>query len=269
MSDDADRPVWRTAIAEATPDSVMVRGYDLGQLITGATMTDMFYLVMRGEMPTPEQRRVLDSLLVAVCDHGIATSTVVARYLAASGVPIQACVAGGVMTFGDIHGGAGEALAKALSEAVVAAGEEPDVEALAASVVRRSREDRIRISGFGHPQHPAGDPRVPRVLAVADAEGISGVYVRLVRAIEREITNVTGRRIPMNIDGCMAAVALDLGFTWRAVRAFIFVPRTIGLAAHVIEEVEREPGWRHVPLSDITYDGAPQRDLEAASAPIA
>jgi hypothetical protein len=35
----------------------------------------------------------------------------------------------------------------------------------------------------------------------------------------------------------------------------LFVPRGAGLAAHAVEEWEREPGWRHVPASDVLYDG--------------
>jgi citrate synthase len=53
----------------------------------------------------------------------------------------------------------------------------------------------------------------------------------------------------------VASLLLDLGLSWRLARALMFIPRTAGLAAHVVEEWEREPGWRHVRGDDVYYDG--------------
>lgn len=253
---------WRTAIANPMPDRVTVRGYELDDLIGHVSFAEMFHLELLGELPTPEQARMLDAILVAVVEHGISPSTTVTRFLAASGVPLQVSVAGGVMTFGDIHGGAGEALAKLLGdECDRAEADGSDVDAAAEALVRRYREERRPTPGFGHPQHPDGDPRPPRLLAVADATGVSGRHVAFVRALERAIERVAGRRIPMNVDGALAAIMLDLGYPWEAARTFMVVPRALGLAAHALEEREREPGWRQIPLSEVTYDGLEPRDL--------
>ncbi len=109
-----------------------------------------------------------------------------------------------------------------------------------------------RVPGFGIPLHGA-DPRSPTLLQIADAEGVSGRYCRLARQIEREIAAAAGRAIPMNLDGVIAAVILDLGFPWQAARAFLITPRSVSLAAHYLEERAQGTRWRHLPADDISY----------------
>ena len=267
MSGEAAPGRWRTAIANPQVDRVTVRGYELDDLIGNISFAEMFHLVIRGELPDPAQARMLDAILVAVVEHGISPSTTVTRFLAASGSPLQASVAGGVMTFGDIHGGAGEALARLLeAECDHMEAEGLDADTAADAVVRRFRAERLPTPGFGHPQHPDGDPRPPRLLEIADANGVSGRHVAFVRALERAIERVAGRRIPMNVDGALAAIMLDLGYPWESARAFMFVPRSAGLAAHALEERDREPGWRQIPLSEVTYDGPAPRPLPGRAA---
>ena len=54
----------------------------------------------------------------------------------------------------------------------------------------------------------------------------------------------------------------SIGFDWRLGRAFIFVPRAAGLAAHAVEEATRERGWRKIASGDeIDYDGPASREL--------
>jgi citrate synthase len=172
------------------------------------------------------------------------------------------------MTFGDIHGGAGEALALLLSEECERIEREGlDVDEAAQELVERNKAQGRLTPGFGHPQHPDGDPRPPRLLEIADETGISGRHVAYVRAIERAIERVARRRIAMNVDGGLAAIMLDLGYEWQAARAFMFVPRAAGLAAHALEESAREPGWRQIPLSEVTYDGPDARALDTQTAP--
>jgi citrate synthase len=265
MSGNSSPGRWRTAIANPEEDRVSVRGYELNELVGGITFAEMFHLVLRGELPSPAQARMIDAILVAVVEHGISPSTTVTRFLAASGVPLQASVAGGVMTFGDIHGGAGEALAQLLeAECDRMEAEGLGLDEAAEAVVARFRAERKPTPGFGHPQHPEGDPRPPRLLEIADETGVSGRHVAFVRALEEAIERVARRRIAMNVDGALAAIILDLGFPWQSARAFMFVPRSLGLSAHALEEREREPGWRQVPLSEVTYDGPDRRPLPDA-----
>jgi citrate synthase len=69
-----------------------------------------------------------------------------------------------------------------------------------------------------------------------------------------------GRRIGANIDGASAAILLDLGLKPDVARMLIITPRTVGLAAHYLEEIEQGNTWRHVPESQIAYTGPMPRD---------
>ena len=109
---------WSTEIAEVQSDDVLIRGYRLSQLIGRISFTDSVYLVHTGELPTPQQRAMLDAIFVALIEHGISPSTIIARTLASCGTPSQAAVAGAILSIADWHGGSGEQLGKVLAEIV-------------------------------------------------------------------------------------------------------------------------------------------------------
>lgn len=253
---------WRTAIAYGDRHSVVLRGYDLQDLVGNVTFAEAFLLLATGELPPAGHAKLLDTMMVSVLDHGIVPSSIVTRYLASAGSPIQAAVAGGVMAFGDTYGGACEQLGEQLARHV------PDIRAGrmtttqgAAAIVEHFFGRKLKVPGYGHALHPEGDPRVPRLYGIADAQGVTGDHSRLARAVELELERVKGKKLPMNQDGALGALGLDMGFHWRLLRALAFMPRSAGLAVHALEEMTREAGWRHVPDSEITYDGPPRRPL--------
>lgn len=253
---------WRTAIGHPEDERIVVRGYDLAEMIGKVSFAAMVHLELTGELPSAGVERMMDGLFASFVEHGISPSTTVARFLSASGNPLQSAVAGGLMTFGDIHGGAGEQFARLMQETVAgtaASGESlPDA---ADRLVAEARERRQPLPGYGHPQHSQGDPRSPALLALADETGVTGGHITLAREVERALEERIGRRLPLNIDGAMGAIVSDLGFDWRLARAFVMTPRSMGLAAHALEELDREGGWRHIPMDEVTYDGETDRRL--------
>ncbi len=96
---------WKTSISRVVSDGaeeeVIVRGHRLSELIGRISFAEMMFLLLRGDLPTPAQARVLDALLVASAEHGIAPPSMVSRCFASYGTNIQAAVAGGVLAFGD------------------------------------------------------------------------------------------------------------------------------------------------------------------------
>ena len=261
MSATSDK--WRTGIAYGDKHSVVLRGYDLQDLVGKVSFAEAWLLLATGELPPPGHARLLDAMMVSVLDHGIVPSSIVTRYLASAGTPIQAAVAGGVMAFGDTYGGACEQLARELAVHVPAirAGTESQQEA-AAAIVQHFFSRKLKVPGYGHALHPEGDPRVPRLYRIADTNGVTGDFSRLAFAVQDELHRSKGRKLPMNQDGALGALGLDMGLDWRIVRALAFMPRSAGLAVHALEEMTREAGWRHVPDEEITYDGPPRRPLE-------
>ncbi|MEW6663081.1 MAG: citryl-CoA lyase [Bacillota bacterium] len=264
MSQTEKKYEWRTGVAEATSHGVMVRGYDiLEDLVGKIDFAAMVYLLFKGDLPTPGQAKMINALFVCFADHGISPSTTVGRFLQAAGVPIQAAVAGGVMMFGDIHGGAGQEFCRNLQELVKKAKtENRSFDDVATEYVQTHK----RIDGFGHPQHPEGDPRPPVLFRLAREYGVAGDHIEMTLALERALEKRVGRRIATNIDGGIGACVCDLGMDWRLARAFVCIPRTAGLFAHCYEEMVREAGWRQIKLDQVLYDGPPRRHLDPEQA---
>lgn len=271
MSSSSDQ--WTTSIAEVREDDVLVRGYPLSELVGKITYTDAVFLVHTGELPSEESRRMLDAIFVVLIEHGISPSTIIVRMLASCGSPSQAAVAGGVLSIADWHGGSGEQLGEVLAAAVAAVPEssvpsadrDAALRASAASLVADYRARKQRFEGFGHPQHPDGDPRGQLLFAIADELGVSGAHVVLVKMLDEEIERSMGRRLAVNVTGAIAALLLDLGFSWQAIRGMVIAPRSAGLVAHVVEELEQGGRWRHAGADQVTYTGPAERHLDARS----
>ena len=66
--------------------------------------------------------------------------------------------------------------------------------------------------------------------------------------------------LPLNVDGALAAVLHDMGFSPPFGRLVFLIGRVAGLTAEVAEELAREKPMRiRIPVE---YDGAPPRSLE-------
>src|SRR6478672_3480746 len=100
---------WRTAIVDAGPDHIRVRGHDVLALMRGATFTDLIFLLHHERLPSDAERRVIDAILIGSADHGAGAPSCAAARLAASGnrQSVSAAIAAGVLTIGNEHGGAG------------------------------------------------------------------------------------------------------------------------------------------------------------------
>src|SRR3954463_14930427 len=102
---------WRTAIVDAGPDHIRVRGHDVLDLMRQATFTDLFFLLHHDRLPSAGERRLVDAILIGVADHGAGAPSCAAARMVASGnrQSPAAAIAGGVLSIGDEHGGAGSA----------------------------------------------------------------------------------------------------------------------------------------------------------------
>lgn len=260
---------WSTSIIDIQPNRIGIRGYPIQQLIGELRYADMVWLMMRGELPTPEQSRLLDATLVAGVDHGPhAPSIAISRMAVTCGLPLNGAMASAINALDDIHGGAGQQCME-LMRAIkaMAGGAEPSDEEVAAVLADWQAKYGKVIPGFGHRWHQV-DPRAVRLLELmgqAQAQGvIGGVHGRIGSAIERVLTASKGKPIPMNIDGITAALYLELGFEPELGRGLFILSRSVGILAHAWEQ--RQQGGRikgpMAPSIPYTYTGPERRDLE-------
>jgi len=236
---------WRTAISKRKDDELYVRGYSLSSLIGTRSFADLIFLLWRGSFPKKKEAKMLEAILVAASEHGLAApSTFTARTIASCGNPLHVSIAGGIMALGEWHGGAIEKAAFYMQSGVSA-------KKIVADLVKRKE----RLPGFGHKVYKLGDPRVEKLFSLAKQWGFFGKFVRKALQLERELARKTGKSIPLNIDGAMAAILLELGFDWRIIRSFFILPRIVGLAAHAYEELVKEKPYRRLSEEDIEYIG--------------
>jgi citrate synthase len=251
---------WRTAIVDAGPDHIRVRGHDVLDLMRGATFTDLIFLLHHQRVPTPAERRLVDAILIGSADHGAGAPSCAAARLAASGNrrSASAAIAAGILTIGDEHGGAGASCMEMIAAALERARREAlPLDAVALRVVDEAREAGTRVPGFGHRVHTSVDPRVEVLFGLAEQSGLAGDGVRFTRALERAVRERI-KPLPINIDGALAAILVDLGFPPMMGLLLFVIARVAGLSAEVLEEHSREKPMRiRIP---VTYDGVPPVD---------
>ena len=182
-------------------------------------------------MPSAEETRLLDAVLVSLADHGL-TPTVLAARLTHTGAPesLQGAMAAGLLGAGSVFLGVVEDTVRFLDEIG------DDVEGGVAREIEAGR----RVPGLGHPVHKQTDPRVPRMYEIAGEEGLLGPHLRLLRAVADAHAEASGRRLPINGAGAAGAALADLGLPPELARGFALLARTAGLIGHLAEE-RRQP----------------------------
>jgi citrate synthase len=255
-------PFWKTSISKVEPNKIIVRGYNLMDLVGNYNYADLTYLLWRGELPSRNQSRMMDALLTACLEHSLnAPSVDATRFVASCGVPLQSAVSAGVAAIGDWHGGAIEQAAKILQEGIVRMKDtQISAKESAEEILRELTRRKERIPGFGHPTH-TNDPRTKRLLEIAKETQLLGPHVELAQAIESLTEKVLRKHLILNVDGCVAAIISDMGFDWRLGKGFFIVSRTPGLIAHAYEQMYNEKPYKSAPWNEIVYTGPPERQL--------
>jgi citrate synthase len=230
---DRNRAVVQT-MGEATRDSVTVRGLDLTEKLVGqVSFTDLFHLELTARLPVAAEREVLDAVLVALTEHGLTPTAVVAR-LTDLGAPgaLQGAVAAGLLGGGDRFLGALDGTARLLQEWPDDVTDTEHADALVAGA--RARGERV--PGLGHPTHTNGDPRTARLFAVADRVGLPGVARARFELVRAAAERAAGRPLPINVDGAAGVLLTEIGLPWWSARGVALVARAAGLVGHLADE---------------------------------
>lgn len=248
---------WRTAITQHVGHETYIRGYRLLDLVGNLSFTQAIYLILKGELPAEKESKMMEAMLVSVIDHGIAPpSAIAARAVASGGNSLNVGVAAGVLAFGSAHGGALEDAMRFLQEGVKSG---RSVE----EVVKEYLENKKPIPGYGHRYYKDFDPRTKRLMDIAKELGFYGPHCKFAEDVEEEIGRQKGKRLVLNVDGAIAAIASEMGFDWRLGKGFFIIVRVPGLVAHVYEELTTEKPFskRLDEETEVEYTGLPPREL--------
>lgn len=235
---------WSTEIIDMKPGIIRFRGFPIEQLIGRVSFPQMIWLMLKGDLPTPDQSALMEAALVAAVDHGPqAPSIAIGRMAVTCGLPLNGAMASAINVLDDVHGGAGEQCMELYADIArhmdAGVGREAAVEAgLDAFIAGHGKI----VPGFGHRFHPV-DPRSPRLLELVDAARerhvVSGRFADIGRGVEALMESRKGRRIPMNIDGATAVIYSELGFSSALGRGLFILSRSVGILAHAWEQSQQ------------------------------
>jgi citrate synthase len=252
-----------SAISTSDPERIVVRGRDLCADLIGKTdFTSYFWLLVTGSQPNPTQKFFADAVLTAIAEHGLVPSVVATRMTyAAAPEAFQGAVAAGLLGCGSVVLGSAEACGHFLTRCLQAAQQEGVSEReVATAAIAALRAEKKAVPGFGHPQHSGGDPRANLLLQLAKDHGVVGRHIEMLYTIREALPEALGRALPVNVNGAIPAVMLDVGFPLAALKGLSLLARTAGLIAHLQEESERPIGFimSGAAAAAVSYDG-PER----------
>ncbi|WP_394139155.1 citryl-CoA lyase [Cytobacillus oceanisediminis] len=231
---------FQTKIGKSIPHKIYVHGYNLTEdLIGNITLADMAFLGAKHRKPTENESKMLNALLVAICEHGFTPSSISTR-LTYLGAPesVQSAVAAGLLGAGTVYLGAMEYVAEMLQKAFQKYGEEYDIKELASIIINERQESGQQLPGFGHPVHKPEDPRTTKLFEISEQLGFNGKNSQLLKEIHRQFCEKKGKTITLNAVGAIGAIMADMEIDYRVVKSFAVASRAVGLVAHIAEEIE-------------------------------
>lgn len=256
---------WRTKVSFVEPHKCLIRGYPIEEICERLTYAEMCFLTIRGELPTKAEARVMDALLCCMPDHQfVAAHTPAARFTASAfpESPIPG-IASAVLTMGSNTVSPQESAKIILAACDLMEREGLSREAAAQKVVRQYLDAGRRVPGLGHPTHKNEDMRAMALRRVAESVGLWGDKCQVYEAVHDAFVEITGKNLPINIDGMMAAVMTQLNFDpleMAGIGALSVLP---GVIAHVVEEIREGVPLRVIPDElGSKYIGEPERHIE-------
>ena len=253
---------WQTAIGDAEFGHVTIRGYPIDEVIGKLTFVECVYLVIIGRLPTKKETAVLDLVLRSTLEHGfVSSATVAARYVASS---IPEAPAAAVAAAAAAHGSVTNSpqmnaeMIHDLVEGTPAGQRDERIRALVAEAVQRI----LIIPGLGHPIHKDDEPRAVAIhegLAKLDAEG---EHTRTMKKLREAFTELSGKYLPINVDGAFAPALLDIGFKPLHMAGMGLMSFLPGIIAHSVEEITDGVPLRYIPKElGVQYIGEPPRHI--------
>lgn len=251
---------WTTRISRAEKGRIWVRGYPVEELIEHLSYPEAAFLLIQGELPDEREAALFDLALRSGMDQEFINSASCAARFTASAFPdsVVPGLASGMLASGSVTGSPQEP-AEMLIEAV---GWKRTEAESARKAVDLWLERRGSVPGLGHPIHKEAEPRAVTLRRVALERDGWRAHGRMLDAIEAEVAERKGRRIPTNLAGALGALLADLGFDPLAIGGLGALIYGMSLLAHVVEEIREGVPLRIIPRQlGACYSGPAERHL--------
>lgn len=253
---------WKSRICYIGPMTWTYYGYRNVELMGRISFGTMVYLMFKGELPQLKLGKLMDAILISMCDFGVLAPSVAATRFAASGRPeLSAAICSGLLSLGKAHGATISNAMEVFYQGVEQVrNSHKTIEKVAEEIVNEYKLQKKYIPGYGSPSELGPDDPNPivamRIRELAKKAGIYGDYIRLSEAIEKALKTVV-----INLDGANGAVLCEMGFEPKIAEAIFLLSRSLGLAAEAYEEFTREKPFRQVPYKEVVYEGVRERPL--------
>lgn len=248
-------------IGHTTPTEITLRGKNLATEIIGQKdFVETWFFSALARWPTPEEKSVINAILVISLDHGLMPSVIAAR-MTLLGAPesVPAAVASGLLGAGSRFLGPSSLVARQFEEWTSDLQDDSPAEAFESkvdSILEEQASSGKHIPGYGHPIHKDGDPRVPALREVAQENGFYGKGWKLADAL---LTRLAAKEpsVPMNAAGAVGVTVFDLALDPDFAAGLSLVARCAGLISHILEEkstpIAREM-WEMIAAQDPRVD---------------
>ncbi len=203
-------------------------GRDHLEMAQSSSFTQMIFEMLTERKPNEAEVKLLNLILNLSADHGPNAPSAVATISATKEDKTMGESVGlGMAQIGDRHGGAGGPLMEILYRVQ---GKGYRVQELVEEYLKEEK----RIPGMGHRVYKDMDPRAQLIMNTAVENGVGEEFVKMVNEIRDELEKQSGKSLPVNIDGAIAAVFCGFGLKPELGIAVFIIARAPGLCAHFI-----------------------------------
>jgi citrate synthase len=189
-----------------------------------------FMYLLNGRVPTADETRAMDLILILHAEHGFNASTFAARVISATLSDWYSVITGAIGALkGPLHGGANTEVLKTLIEI----GDVRNV----AGYVEGVRASKGKFMGFGHAVYQVEDPRARHLKELSRRLGLEQgqpkwyeISVELERVVKEAI------RKNCNVDFYSASLQHYMGIPGELFTCIFAASRIAGWCAHVLEQ---------------------------------
>ena len=245
---------WSSAVSDVQDNTVYIRGYDLGDLIGKLSFADATYLLIRGQLPSAGQARMIEGVLCSVLDYSLRKpGTAAARFCVSSNPSMVAGLATAVLSAGE-YSLAPDQTGLFLNATINAAKQADSLDVAANSLVEGMRARKERVPGLGHPAFKYTDPRAQQLKQLAIETGVWGDICEWYEAIHKAFTSQAGKpEIVINEVGMMGAILAQMGFSPSEMTGLAVISTMPGVIAHISEELQSKVRIRVIPDEQVDY----------------
>lgn len=211
-----------------------------------------FLHMLKGTRPSPDAARLMDMDMILHAEHGSNASAFAARVVAGTEADLHAAVTAAIAALsGPAHGGAAENVMRMAQE--IGAADK------AAEYVRRKREAKEAVMGFGHRVYRAEDPRARHMRAGVERlsrEMGQPQWYQILEAVVAAMKPYARHGVNVNVDFYAGVVYFLNGIAEDLFVPIFAVGRTPGWTVQVLEQMENNILIRPLTL----YNGPEPRD---------